>query len=288
MTGPEHPAEARYLRIGFLVLLFVSIAGLALGLVGLFFADSAGSSEWLSREAGTMLVAFLTATGGLASTLALQKGKHVWLMRAVILILVATAVWWSVFIWIVDERLPHAVLDRLLRVGGTLATATFAALLASQLLVIETERPPLRAAGRILAANVVLLGAATIALQWTRAWMGFAEIVETISTIWGFGTLAALVVLWVLVRMRSTKRRTVESVSPRTRLHLTCPHCASEQELPAGLARCGNCHRALRIEVEEPRCACGYLLFRLEGDFCPECGKAIPEAQRWSGATAAS
>ena len=136
MTRPQRP-EARFLRFGFLTLLFVSIGGMALGFVGLFFVESSRVSEWLSRGAGMMLVGFLTATGGLATTLALQKGKLPWLMRAVVLLLVATAVWWAVFIWIVSEQLPDSLLERLLRVGGTLATLSFAALLVSQLLLVE-------------------------------------------------------------------------------------------------------------------------------------------------------
>jgi hypothetical protein len=287
MTRPESP-EARYLRSGFLILLFVSIGGMALGFVSLLFVESSDASLWLSRAAATGLVGFLTATGGLATTLALQKGKLVGVMRAVLMVLVVTALWWLIFIWVVSEQLPGALLERLLKVGGTLATVALATLLASQLLVIETDRPLLRVAARILAANVVILGSAVITLQWTRAWMPYAEIVSAIWSIWGFGTLAALIFLWVLARMRSEKRPAVESVSRELRLHLTCPHCGAEQELPVGLARCGSCRKALRIEVEEPRCACGYLLFRLEGDLCPECGLTIPEAQRWPTAQAAS
>jgi hypothetical protein len=281
MTGPG-TLETRVLRVGFLTLLFVSIGGMGLGFVSLFFVESGRASEWLSRGALTMLVGFLTATGGLTTTLALQKGKLVWLMRAVIVLVAVNAVWWSVFAWTASEQLPEAVLERLLRVGGTLATVTIAAVLASQLLVFETDRAPLRWAGRVLAGNVVLLAAGTLVLYWTTAWMRFVEVVGAISTIWGLGTLAALVGLWVLVRMQSSRRPTAESVSLEFRLRLTCPHCHSEQALPAGLARCGNCRKVLRIEVEEPRCACGYLLFRLEGDLCPECGLTIPEAQRWA------
>jgi rRNA maturation protein Nop10 len=37
------------------------------------------------------------------------------------------------------------------------------------------------------------------------------------------------------------------------------------------------------VEVEEPRCACGYLLYQLAGDTCPECGRAVAAEDRWSG-----
>ena len=37
----------------------------------------------------------------------------------------------------------------------------------------------------------------------------------------------------------------------------------------------------MTIEFEEPRCDCGYLLYRLVGDTCPECGRAVPLSSRW-------
>ena len=35
--------------------------------------------------------------------------------------------------------------------------------------------------------------------------------------------------------------------------------------MTSGLSRCRECGLALTIDIEEPRCECGYLLFRLEG-----------------------
>ena len=70
-----------------------------------------------------------------------QKGKLVWLMRVVVMLLVATTLWWSVFIWIVGERSSESLLEQLAAVGGTLAILAFALLFAGQLLAIETDRP---------------------------------------------------------------------------------------------------------------------------------------------------
>jgi hypothetical protein len=275
MTGPGAP-EAKILRVGFLTLLFVSMCGLGLGLVSMFFVDAGRLSEWVSRGTGMMLVGFVAATGGLATTLVLQQGKLVWLMRVVVMLLVVTALWWLNFIWVVGEGPSDSRLELLARVGGILAILTFALLFVGKLLAIETDRALLLWGRRVVAANVVVFVAAMISLLWGTWWMPYGEVVSVISTV------------WVLVRMQSRKRPTTDSVSPGTRLRLTCPRCAAEQELPAGLVRCGSCRQALLIEVEEPRCACGYLLFRLEGDRCPECGRTIPEAQRWSQAPRAS
>ena len=59
-------------------------------------------------------------------------------------------------------------------------------------------------------------------------------------------------------------------------LELTCPRCEAELTLPSGIARCSQYRFALLIEVEELRCECGYLLFRLETSRCPECGRGVP------------
>jgi hypothetical protein len=200
------------------------------------------------------------------------------------MLVVLTALWWVIFIWVVGEGRSDSTLELMARVGGILGILAFALLFVGQLLAIETDRALLLWARRVVAANVVVFAAAIISLLWGTWWMPYGEVVSVIASFWGLGTLAAMGTVWALVRMQAKKRPTTDSVSAGTRLRLTCPHCATEQELPAGLVRCGSCRQALLIEVEEPRCACGYLLFRLEGDRCPECGRTIPEAQRWSQA----
>jgi len=59
-------------------------------------------------------------------------------------------------------------------------------------------------------------------------------------------------------------------------INLTCPRCQKKQSLPLGDSRCKGCDLRIHVRVEEPRCAeCGYLLYKLTSDSCPECGTAI-------------
>ncbi len=60
-------------------------------------------------------------------------------------------------------------------------------------------------------------------------------------------------------------------------MQLNCPRCQHEQKLGQGYSRCSNCRATIFIEFEEPRCACGYLLFELQGNTCPECGREIAQ-----------
>ena len=157
MTGPSAP-EAKSLRVMFLTLLFVAMGGMGLGFVSMFFLAYGRHYEWVSRGTSMMLVAFLAATGGLASTLVLQKGKLVWLMRAVILLLLTTMLWWSVFVWIVGDEPPGPQVARLARLGGTLAFAAFGLLsiersVADQVRFIPSTWGPAAFPDRALAIN---------------------------------------------------------------------------------------------------------------------------------------
>ncbi|MHA7811804.1 MAG: hypothetical protein ACX94C_00220 [Phycisphaerales bacterium] len=63
---------------------------------------------------------------------------------------------------------------------------------------------------------------------------------------------------------------------------MTCPRCEHPIEARSNReTRCEHCRLRVRVEVEEPRCACGYLLYQLESDTCPECGKPIAAEDRW-------
>jgi len=63
---------------------------------------------------------------------------------------------------------------------------------------------------------------------------------------------------------------------------MTCPRCQSDIEAKSNReTRCGSCRLKVLVEIEEPRCKCGYLLYELESDTCPECGQLIPTDDRW-------
>lgn len=73
-----------------------------------------------------------------------------------------------------------------------------------------------------------------------------------------------------------------ESISSRVKILMECPKCAKRQDLSSGNARCSDCNASIFIEIEEQRCECGYLLYKLQGEICPECGKQVPESERWA------
>ena len=86
------------------------------------------------------------------------------------------------------------------------------------------------------------------------------------------GTIGVSAAMLLQTGMVRAKSDTLES---DLRLAFTCPRCGEGQSLRPGHARCASCRARFFIEIEEPRCECGYVLFNLTGDVCPECGRVI-------------
>jgi hypothetical protein len=55
-----------------------------------------------------------------------------------------------------------------------------------------------------------------------------------------------------------------------------CPRCRRKTKVALGGGHCDACRLRIEINVEEPRCSeCGYLLYKLASDVCPECGTPV-------------
>ena len=93
------------------------------------------------------------------------------------------------------------------------------------------------------------------------------------------GTGFTMMIVMSLVERRG-RRAANESVDRRVSIHLNCPRCGHEQDMVAGNSPCTSCGLRISIEVQEPRCVCGYLLHELTCTTCPECGRTIPSADR--------
>ena len=91
----------------------------------------------------------------------------------------------------------------------------------------------------------------------------------------GVFLMVCVFVVPVAIGLGEKRRTTRETLHERPSLTLTCPRCEVEQTMRAGGGTCRGCRRPLLIEIEEPRCECGYLLFRLASPTCPECGRAV-------------
>jgi hypothetical protein len=125
--------------------------------------------------------------------------------------------------------------------------------------------------------NTAELIVSSIGEQW------FFRVVAGSVVMIGAGTLAQP----VLIRIAGAVSRESVIRGRRAKVALGCPRCGTPCDIGTNTdAECAACHLAIRVEVEEPRCACGYLLFGLETSSCPECGAAVSEKMRWQGVRA--
>lgn len=121
--------------------------------------------------------------------------------------------------------------------------------------------------------SVVLAGYATYATLAPVRDDPAVRIIAVLAILTGAGVLAVVVLHWV-----TASRSRSPGVTTALVLRLTCPRCGCVQELPAGAARCRQCGLRLRIEIEEELCrTCGYPLYGLTSDRCPECGAPLAE-----------
>jgi len=137
----------------------------------------------------------------------------------------------------------------------------------------------------------ICIGAAlvawSLALLWDWVDLGYGgawrDWWERMTGVLAILVACGTVVTPILALIEKLQRKaSVESLPMKVWVTLTCPRCKTQQQMRTGPAKCANCGLRITIDVEEPRCECGYQLYRLESERCPECGREIPEADRWA------
>ena len=109
---------------------------------------------------------------------------------------------------------------------------------------------------------------------------------EILMRLFGIGLIVAAASTLALGAMALLMKRPGDDepglLSRGVSVAMTCPRCARPIDAVSGReSRCEGCRLRVRVTLEEPRCACGYLLYELKSDTCPECGREIPEGDRW-------
>ena len=194
-------------------------------------------------------------------------------------ILLVTIVW--------NESMSWETVDMLFGMAACLTILSFAILLTGGLALLRSPGAVVRF-GRM----------ASWGSLWVTAFGGVLLIFEEIifSPITGpalYGLLAMttglgvpvtvvlLLVTYVGYRIHSNRRPESETLLRSFVVALVCPRCETEVKLKPGESLCPGCRILMRLQVDEPKCECGYQLYKLKGDHCPECGRSIREDQRW-------
>jgi hypothetical protein len=140
--------------------------------------------------------------------------------------------------------------------------------------------------GRIIWVRRTAITASSLLAGTLTIWIWFylddgEDLIFRVFGILAIVGAAASVLLPILLRLAKVKKID-EIVSTPIEVEFTCPKCETTQSQVAGKRFCENCGLKIVLEIEEPRCeGCGYHLYMLEAENCPECGRVIPEIDRW-------
>ena len=171
------------------------------------------------------------------------------------------------------------------KVAGTATVAAACAAHAGLLSMLPLRRSAFAAVRIATIVCAIVLGILGTAVMWSENLDNtFERIIGVMAILAACGT----VVTPILARIEHL-RPAPETLPSRIEVRVFCPRCGSAQQIVANRdGGCASCGLRLRIEVEEPRCECGYLLYNLTGNQCPECGEAIPSAERWAALAGSS
>lgn len=292
MTRPHEQPEGNRWRVLRRVCIGIILASLAI--MGLLVVTAILADAWsdtTGRIMATALICALWSLMTLLTFLGLERRRHAPMALITIILLAVTALVWLQLTWTDWDHDSEAGLQ----MAATLLFASMMMTILLQLALIETRLAFMRYA--LIGAGVLLVASTVIStlMVWevtelidNNTFLGFSRFSSVIYFPLLLTTLVALLAVPMSIRLleRRAVHQRAESIPTKLRLSMTCPGCGVRQEFSTGAVRCTSCRMGLLIEVEEPRCECGYLLYQLAGNICPECGRAVPETARWRGPAA--
>jgi hypothetical protein len=243
-----------------------------LGIAAILFPRYGPDEELLASAA--LFAAFCLVA--LLCAIVLEKRRLAILMWTGIACSAAALALWLALIWL-DSWFEVRWEARIVRSGFTFTTAAVLIGQCGLLALLRLDQKWARAVRVATFATSASLGGLIVLFVWlSDAWWMDEDVMIRIIGVAAILTACGTVVtpiLWKVQRVRPLMP--AESVPSRVQVSLTCPRCGRTQSLAAGRAACAGCGLRIEINVEEPRCACGYLLHALQGDRCPECGREI-------------
>ena len=206
-----------------------------------------------------------------------------WLCNLFLVLVFVTSIWnWSRWFNLDGNGMEKPII----------CGAVFVGVVTDCMLLLRLQlRKKLDRSIRAVAVGLAIVGA--VLLVATVASQTFAESFDAIWNVipWQVGAIVCLIALAshiasaILASIEKEKSSKLpETFSERMKVSMNCPRCGDLIQSPLGHSVCSNCKLAIHIECDEPRCECGYLLHKLNGVICPECGKDVPEKLRWKSA----
>lgn len=271
-TRPTTTAELAL--TAFLGVIALGVAG---AVVGLLLPRFPGRDELLATIA--MLAGYTIAAGVVAVAFRPRSRTLMWLC---VTPLVLSFLLWQVLLWF-ESTIGYPRTTQLAKSAGTCMILA-GVLLFDGLIRLPTIRGMsvgvLRVAGTITAALAGLLLTGALWFDPLEEEITFKAV--GVLTALAIGALFTVFVLAGIAKLREARAGDSALSALAVPVRLTCPRCAHACEVHANRPeRCAHCNLRLTVQVDEPRCVCGYLLYQLQGNTCPECGRAVPESERW-------
>jgi len=278
------PTHARMLAM-WTMLAIIGACGL-LGVVGVM-----APSRYLDDR--VLIIGFIVGMHALGAMVLIAVGRD--RTRLMILSIASLAISMGVFSLIVvfDNHIHWRVKDILSHVG--VAGIVLSIVLGHRMLVV-----PMLSAYRAnalvrLAKRTALIGAPAAGLLlliplFLQDFLGSEALLFRLFGVGMIVAAASTLALGVMsLLMRGPGEEDPGLLTKGVPIAFDCPRCAARIEARSGReSRCVRCRLRVRVSLEEPRCGCGYLLYELESETCPECGREIPEQDRWGGQTGAA
>ncbi len=267
------------LRKAFLWSMIVSLSlSAAMGVIAIVF-----DNFWRADEEALMTSLLVGAFSMICLVCAfvLEKRRARWLMWTGIGCSLGALSVWLLVIWTDPWRWGGGDwVELLFKVGTPLTTTCLWSAHLGLLILLRLKALTPRIVRGTTLVLVAALGATIVGVVWFEEfedWSG--KLVAVLSILGACGTVVTPVL--ALIDFLAG-RGEAETIPTKVRVRLDCPRCHVQQELLAGPSKCAHCGLRITVEVEEPRCTCGYQLYRLESNHCPECGREVPEADRWA------
>jgi len=215
----------------------------------------------------------------------LERQRAVALMWAGLGSATVAMLFWLMLIWF-DRAMSWQVEETVIRTAGSF---TVGGVLAAQCGLLSLPRFESRRVGSVrrvtIGVSMFLAVYGVILIWWLEdlAWIIDEEMLARAVGVLAIIAACGTVVTPLLWKMQSVRHTGGAGAVPlNIDVAIVCPRCHSDQRLKTGERSCARCGLRITIELEEPRCECGYLLHKLENNRCPECGRAIDERDRWA------
>ncbi len=221
------------------------------------------------------------ALGGLV-IVATARGMP-WTLRACAFLVVLSMALFLTLIW-VDGMMGWEWSERLGRFAG--AALIIGVVLAHRLMIypLKVIVPIAKVSKRIALISSGITGGAFSILLLSDGIFFAEELIIRILAVGSILAAGSTIATCVLVLFGPKPEDDEPRMLARSvDVSLQCPVCEHDLQIKSNVnGCCSYCNLKIRVDAEEMYCECGYLLYKLEGDICPECGKGIEAGERWT------